>query len=1205
MKDFVHLHLHTEYSLLDGAARINQGDKSPLVEAVKAKGMKAVAITDHGNMYGVYAFAKALQKSGVKGIIGSEFYVVKNRFFKDPLEKAGNHLILLAKNNDGYQNLMKLSSLSFIEGFYYRPRIDLELLKKYSKGLICLTACIQGAVPELLLQDNYEGAKSMALKLKSLFADGDFYIELQNHGIDKELTVLPKLVRLAEDIGVKVVATNDVHYIEKSDADMQDVLMCISTKRQLNEVDRMKLEPQEFYLKDYDEMYEKFSWCENALDTTVEIADKCNVTVKLKAEAGVYEIPVYEIPYEKYAHLPKTGGAREAAYLTDLAKEGITKRYKIITDEILERLEMELKVIIKMGFAGYYLIVWDFINYSKTHGIPVGPGRGSGVGSIVAYAIGITNVDPLKYDLFFERFLNPERVSMPDFDIDFCTQRRADVISYVSDKYGADHVAQIITYGTLSARAVIKDIARVYSIPYADADKWAKAIPAVPKITLNEALGKAAFKTDEDRAKKFSPDFLQYYEEDIVAKGIIDMALRVENMPRQTGMHAAGVLICPKPVDNYVPLQRSGEYVTTQFDKKQVEDMGLLKMDFLGLNTLTDIDLALDYIEETTGKRPDLDALEFDDPEVFKVISDGDSKAVFQIENEGMRKFMMQLHPDCLEEIIAGVALYRPGPMQFIPDYIKGKCNPKSVHYLHPMLKNVLDVTYGCIVYQEQVMQIAREVAGYSFGGADELRRAMGKKDAKKMQANKEYFINGKTDDNGNVVIEGAVRRGMPREIADQLFEQIYKFAEYAFNKSHATAYSVITYQTAWLKRYYPLHFMVAVLNNRITNSDEVSNYINYLNSINIKVLQPDINKSNVKFSIDGNNVRFGLMAIKNVGEAAVSGIIEERKQNGDFTDLENFINRAGVGVNKRMIESMIKGGVFDCFGKTRATLLASYEQIMDIIMKDKKHSEGGQISLFDELVDDDFTKFKYPDLPEFTDFNKLMQEKEVLGMYVTGHPLNSYRAELKRFNFNTGMLKVVENDDDNDTSILSGDEEIGFKTVNYDTSLNGKKIQIGGVINEFERRFTKKGDSMGTGVIEDLYGQIGFVLYSRTFETYRDLLKVNAFVVMDGSLVIREGELPKVNVYSVSLLDTAKDKKDDVKETVKKLKLIIRGERKAIESAFTDVRSILRSHKGESTVQVRFDWGTSVTPEKVKITNDLVYDLGVVIGRDNIEIIE
>ena len=1202
MEDFVHLHLHTEYSLLDGAARINGSGGSPLIKAVKEKGMKAVAITDHGNMYGVYAFAHALEKSGIKGIIGSEFYFVKDRFFNDPLEKAGNHLILLAKNEEGYKNLMKLSSLSYLEGFYCRPRIDMDILKKYSKGLICLTACIQGLVPELLIQDNYEGAKRHALELKALFDEGDFYIELQNHGIDKELYVLPKLYELAKDIGVKVVATNDVHYIEKQDADMQDVLMCISTKRQLNETNRMKLEPQEFYLKSYDEMHDKFSWCEEALESTVEIANKCNVIVKTKADAGCYEIPEYQIPYEKYQKLPEHTGEREAAYLRDLAFEGLNKRYKEITQEILDRVEMELKVIISMGFAGYYLIVWDFINYSKTHGIPVGPGRGSGVGSIVAYAIGITNVDPLKYDLFFERFLNPERVSMPDFDIDFCTQKRGNVIEYVAEKYGHDHVAQIITYGTLSARAVVKDIARVYSIPYADADKWAKAIPAVPKITISEALGNATFKTEEDRAKKFSPDLKKYYEEDEVAKSIIDMALRVENMPRQTGMHAAGVLICPKPVDCYVPLQRSGEFVTTQFDKKQVEELGLLKMDFLGLNTLTDIELALDYIQQTEGKRPDLDALDFDDSEVYKLISSGDTKAIFQIENEGMKKFMMQMQPTNLEEIIAGVALYRPGPMQFIPDYIKGKNNPDKISYLHPMLKNSLEVTYGCIVYQEQVMQIAREVAGYSFGGADELRRAMGKKDAAKMAANKKYFIDGKTNDEGKLIIEGAVRRGMPREIADKLFEQIYKFAEYAFNKSHATAYSVITYQTAWLKRYYPLHFMAAVLNNRITNADEVSNYINYLDSINVKVLPPDINKSQVRFSIEGQNLRFGLMAIKNVGEIAVEGVIAERNAKGDFSDLEDFINRtSGNSLNKRMVESMIKGGVFDSFGRTRATLMASYEQIMDSVMKDKKNCSNGQISLFDELIAADFIKFQYTDIAEYADITKLTYEKEVLGMYVTGHPLNTFREQLKALNFNSGMLRVAESEDEAE---LTGEEEIGFKAVNYDKSFNDKYVKIGGVINQFEKRFTKKGDAMGVGVIEDLYGQMDFVLYSRTFENYRDLLKDNAFVIFEGKVSVREDESPKIMVSKVYPLEEKETSTEAVSTQKRHLLITLSGDKEAIAPLLIETRKLLAGHKGDSEVQIRLDWGLKCAPEKVKISPELEYDLSVIIGRDNVKII-
>ncbi|MEG1612938.1 MAG: DNA polymerase III subunit alpha [Clostridia bacterium] len=1226
-KEFVHLHVHSEYSLLDGAARICKGKSSPLIDAVKAKGMSAIAITDHGNMFGVYSFVKAAKAGKIKGIIGSEFYFVKDRFVKDVQERTGNHLILIAKNNEGYKNLMRLSSLSYTEGFYFRPRIDMDALKKFSKGLICLTACIQGAVPDMILNDNYEGAKRHALELKELFDEGDFYIELQNHGIEKELKANPQLVKLAKEIGVKVVATNDVHYIEKSDADMQDVLMCINMKTQLSDPNRLKLDPQEFYLKTYDEMFDKFSWCPEALDNTVEIANKCDVTIKLEVGNDKYEIPVYEINDEKYKDIPTEDGQREAAYLRDLANAGLLARYGNVTKEVDDRAKMELEVIIKMGFAGYYLIVWDFVSFAKKQGIPVGPGRGSGVGSIIAYAIGITNLDPIKYNLLFERFLSTERVSMPDFDIDFCTVRRAEVISYVEQKYGKDRVAQIITYGTLSARAVIKDIARVYSIPYGDADKWAKAIPNVPKITINEVLGlipytgcKNAGATDEEkrenqkhfeeeRAKRFSPDFKKYYDEDIVAKGIIDMALRVENMPRQTGMHAAGVLICPKPVYEYVPLQKSGECTTTQFDKVQVEAMGLLKMDFLGLNTLTDIKLALDYIEETTGNRPDLNSSECDDPEVYKYICRGDTKAIFQLENEGMRKFIVQLQPNCLEEIIAGVALYRPGPMQFIPDYIKGKNEPDSVTYLHPMLKNILELTHGCIVYQEQVMQIAREVAGYSFGQADELRRAMGKKEKEKMLKHEDCFINGKTDENGKVVVDGAVRRGMSVEIAKTLYEQIKKFAEYAFNKSHAAAYSVITYQTAWLKCYYPLHFMAAVLNNRITKAEEVSNYINYLNSINVKVLPPNINKSQVKFSIDENNLRFGLMAIKNVGEIAVEAVITERNKNGEFSDLEDFVSRiGGNNLNKRMVESMIKGGAFDCFNRTRATLINSYEQIMENMNQYRKNRDSGQISLFDELLDDDFNKFKYVDIAEYSEHEKLMNEKDVLGMYVTGHPLNSFREALDKLSFNTSMLTVIEPEDD-DVVVLE-DNEIGYKTVNYDKTLNGKKIKIGGVINAFERKLTKKSESMGVGIIEDLYGQIEFILYSRRFDVCRDMLYVNAFVVLEGTLVIKEDENPKINVWSVSPLaitdKTSAEQSVDIAKNKSKLILTISGERAKVTPIVKEVRKILTNCvAGDCVVIIKVDWADYVIPERVKFSSELEYDIGVIIGRNNISIEE
>lgn len=1200
MGEFVHLHLHTEYSLLDGAARIKRGKASPLVDALKAKGMKAAAITDHGNMYGVYAFVEALRGAGIKPIIGSEFYVAENLTQKDPRE-VRYHLILLAKNNEGYANLMKLSSIAFIDGFYYKPRIDLDTLSQYSKGIICLTACIQGQVPRLILENNYEGAKRVAIRMRDMFEKGDFYVELQNHGIEEQLIVNPQLVRLAKEIGVKTVATNDVHYLEKSDADMQDVLMCISTKKKASDIERMKLEPQEFYLKSYDEMLEKFQWCPEALDTTLEIADKCNVDVKTHAEPGHYEIPVFEIKDKKYDGL--TDREKTDAYLRDMTYEGLKNRYGTITPEVRDRAEKELNIIINMGFSGYYLIVWDFIHYSRKNGIPVGPGRGSGVGSIVAYAIGITNVEPLRYNLLFERFLNPERISMPDFDVDFCTERRGEVIKYVSDKYGADHVAQIITYGTLSARAVIKDVARVYDMSYSDADKLAKAVPNVLKITIAKALGLEK-SNDDDAQKMLSPDLIKYYEEDDSAHRVIDMAMRLENLPRQTGMHAAGVLICPKPVWNYVPLQRSGDFITTQFDKKQVEEMGLLKMDFLGLSTLTDINLANDYIEQTTGKRVDFDKISYDDPEVYNLISNGDTKAIFQIEKGGMTRFMTKLRPDCLEEIIAGIALYRPGPMQFIEKYISGKKNPDKVEYLHPKLKSILDITYGCIVYQEQVMQIAREIAGYTFGGADGLRRAMGKKDAEKMKSNKQIFIYGKTNDKGEVIIDGAVRRGVSAEIAGKLFDQILEFANYAFNKSHAAAYSVVAYQTAYLKRYYRLCFMCAVLNNRITNADEVSEYVNYLIASGTEVLPPDINKSEVKFSIEGDKLRFGLMAIKNVGQGAAEAAVMERRTGGDFSDLEDFVGRVSAqNLNKRTVESMIKGGAFDKFGLTRSTLTAAYEQVMDIAAKEQKQRAAGQISLFD-VLDDGFSKFKYTLLEEYPQNELLAAEKEVLGLYMSGHPLQAYRNAFLKYDFNLGDLKLEDAE-------IEVDEEAADDAAQakYDTSYNNKSVTLGGLVSQVSKKVSNSGKNMAIGVLEDLHGQIEFMVYDRTYEAYRELLYENSIVEMEGKLSVEEGDQPKLRVFKVSAIEhgdeAAKFAAADLLEDAPKMAVIsIQGEQDHVRALLTEVRKVAAAaDKGRDILRVCLNGHSYDLPERIRLTSEAVYDLVVLAGRNNVNV--
>lgn len=918
-KPFVHLHLHTEYSLLDGATRIDT-----LFDACKEKNMPAVAITDHGNMYGAYHFYCLAKKKGIKPIIGCEFYMADDLTVKSgDVKREFNHLVLIAKNNTGYKNLVKLNSIGFVDGYYYKPRIDFKTLSQHSEGLICLSACIAGQLPRLLRDGMWEEARKLVKQYKELFGE-DYYIELQDHGIADEIYVMPKLIKIAEEFGVELVATNDVHYLKESDAEMQDILLCVQTGKFFDDPGRMRFEGTQFYLKDYDEMAEKFSYVPQALENTLKIAEKCNVSIEKKPLLPPYKPDNGMTPYE---------------FLKDLLEKGLKRRYKEITPEIRQRADYELEVVSKMGFVEYYLIVWDFINYAHEHGIPVGPGRGSGAGSIIAYAIGITQVEPLRYGLIFERFLNPERVSMPDFDIDFCMDRRGEVIDYVIEKYTKPRVAQIVTFGRMKAKNAVKDVCRVLRVPYAEGDKITKLIPL--NATLKNAFGL-------DGKNEGVPELMEIYK-DYSMKRVIDLAIALEDMPRQTGMHAAGVVICREDLSDNVPLQRSGDDITTQYNMKEVEELGLLKMDFLGLRTLTDIDKTIKIVKETTGEEFDFEDCQYDDPNVFELIASGNTDAVFQLESGGMKRVMKDLKPDCLEDIIAGISLYRPGPMQFIPDYIKGKRDPKSVHYAHPMLEPILGVTNGCMVYQEQVMQICRSLAGYSYGQADEVRRAMGKKKMDVMALHRNYFINGKVNDNGEVEIEGAVRRGVPKETAELLFDQMYAFAQYAFNKSHAAAYAYVSYQTAYCKRYHPVEYLAAVLNNRITNIDDIKKYIAYGKENNIDFLPPDINKSGVSFTVENGKIRFALAAIKNIGSGSMEKIVEERKTRGDFVSLEDFLKRVeSQYLNKRLVENLIKSGAFDCFKVSRAQMVSVFEPLMEMVYADKKKKESGQFSMFD-----------------------------------------------------------------------------------------------------------------------------------------------------------------------------------------------------------------------------------------------------------------
>lgn len=1161
-KPFVHLHLHTEYSLLDGATRIDT-----LFDACKEKNMPAVAITDHGNMYGAYHFYCLAKKKGIKPIIGCEFYMADDLTVKSgDVKREFNHLVLIAKNNTGYKNLVKLNSIGFVDGYYYKPRIDFKTLSQHSEGLICLSACIAGQLPRLLRDGMWEEARKLVKQYKELFGE-DYYIELQDHGIADEIYVMPKLIKIAEEFGVELVATNDVHYLKESDAEMQDILLCVQTGKFFDDPGRMRFEGTQFYLKDYDEMAEKFSYVPQALENTLKIAEKCNVSIEKKPLLPPYKPDNGMTPYE---------------FLKDLLEKGLKRRYKEITPEIRQRADYELEVVSKMGFVEYYLIVWDFINYAHEHGIPVGPGRGSGAGSIIAYAIGITQVEPLRYGLIFERFLNPERVSMPDFDIDFCMDRRGEVIDYVIEKYTKPRVAQIVTFGRMKAKNAVKDVCRVLRVPYAEGDKITKLIPL--NATLKNAFGL-------DGKNEGVPELMEIYK-DYSMKRVIDLAIALEDMPRQTGMHAAGVVICREDLSDNVPLQRSGDDITTQYNMKEVEELGLLKMDFLGLRTLTDIDKTIKIVKETTGEEFDFEDCQYDDPNMFELIASGNTDAVFQLESGGMKRVMKDLKPDCLEDIIAGISLYRPGPMQFIPDYIKGKRDPKSVHYAHPMLEPILGVTNGCMVYQEQVMQICRSLAGYSYGQADEVRRAMGKKKMDVMALHRNYFINGKVNDNGEVEIEGAVRRGVPKETAELLFDQMYAFAQYAFNKSHAAAYAYVSYQTAYCKRYHPVEYLAAVLNNRITNIDDIKKYIAYGKENNIDFLPPDINKSGVSFTVENGKIRFALAAIKNIGSGSMEKIVEERKTRGDFVSLEDFLKRVeSQYLNKRLVENLIKSGAFDCFKVSRAQMVSVFEPLMEMVYADKKKKESGQFSMFDLVENAVPAVVALPksNIKEFPNKLKLSYEKEVLGLYVSGNPLDEYREKLKAFTFNTGMVAFSEDDDDFESSQKQSDWE-------------GKEVSLAGVLEELKKIATRSGKTMAVGRLEDLHGSIELTFSPWYYEKIiKDKVEQDSVVTVTGKISFRQDKasllVDKLEVWSEQKM--AETDKNAVSE-----KLYLKMPFKDNE-LYAKLSAVLKEYAGDIPVILVIDGDRLGMPYKVRKNNGLIYELSDVLGEDNVRFVD
>lgn len=1076
---FTHLHLHTEYSLLDGACRIPK-----LVERIKALGMTSCAITDHGVMYGCIDFYSAMKDAGIKPIIGCEVYVCRDRLDKSAANREYSHLILLCENNTGYQNLMKLVSEGFLTGYYYRPRIDYNLIRQHSEGLICLSACLSGDLPKLLLQGRYDDAEAYVREMQDIFGEKNFYVEIMDHGIREEKIVMPRLISLAREMNVPLVATNDCHYLEEKDADAQEVLLCIQTGKTLDDANRMRMDTRQLYVKSEDEMRTLFAACPDAVDRTQEIADRCNV----EFEFGVTRLPHYPVPE----------GETALSMLTRLTHEGLRERYPGAkeTDEPWQRLNYELNVISSMGYVDYFLIVWDFIRYAKSQGIMVGPGRGSGAGSIVAYSLGITMLDPLKYQLLFERFLNPERVTMPDIDVDFCYERRQEVIDYVARKYGADHVSQIITFGTLQAKGCIRDVGRVLGMSYQDTDAVAKAIPFDLGMTLEKAL-------------TLSPLLKTMYDEQPEVHRLIDTAMTLEGMPRHASTHAAGVLITGKPVMEYVPLQRNDEVITTQYPMGTIERLGLLKMDFLGLRTLTVIRDTLDMLrEQGIDMKPE--DIPRDDPAVYEMISAGDTDGVFQLEGGGMRTFLTNMKPSCFEDIIAAISLYRPGPMESIPRYIQGKQNPSSIHYETEKLRPILDVTYGCMVYQEQVMQIVRDLAGYSYGRSDLVRRAMAKKKHKVMAQEREYFIHGKLNDDGTIDVPGCVRNGVPEEVASHLYDEMTAFASYAFNKSHAAAYAVVCIETAWLKRYHPVPFMAAILNSVYGNPAKIAAYIQYCRSRGIAILPPDVNRSHWKFTVakapDGQlGILFGLGAVKTVGQGAVDAIIRERK-NGAYRDIFDFCRRIDTSeCNKRVVESLIKAGAFDGMGGNRPQLLAVFESAMDANSSLRKQTVDGQISLFDmafggaPLVQENHT---LPNLPDYPLRQRLALEKEIAGVYITGHPLDDYRDVLGKLPFSTADLDGLEEREDRGLSL---DRQI---------------VDMGGILTEVKGKATKKGAYMGFITLEDLTGQIECLVFPKVYERYQGMMAVDDLVVLHGRLSIREEEAPKLLVEKLIPLE-------------------------------------------------------------------------------------
>lgn len=1115
-KGFAHLHVHTEYSLLDGSIRIKD-----LIQRTRELGMDSIAITDHGSMFGVVQFYQEARKQGIKPILGSEVYVAMGSHLdKEPKDKSQYHLVLLAENNQGYENLMKIVSEGYVNGFYYKPRVDHKLLAQYSDGIICLSACLGGEVQQFILDNNLDKAREVAGKYKEIFGEDGFFLELQDHGIPEQKTVNRELVKLSQDLGIKLVATNDVHYLRKEDARVHDVLLCVQTGKTIVDEDRMKFPTEEFYLKSKEEMEGLFPDHLQALENTQDIADRCNVTMDFET----LHLPEYKVP-EGYSN---------ESYLRDLCERGLVERYGEVTEEIRNRFEYELSVILQMGYTDYFLIVWDFIKFARDNQIMVGPGRGSAAGSVVSYALNIIDIDPLEYGLLFERFLNPERVTMPDIDIDFCYERREEVIQYVIGKYGADRVAQIATFGTMAARGAIRDVGRAINMPYGEVDYIAKQIPTELGITI-------------DRALEISKTLKTEYDENPDVRNLIDLARAVEGLPRHTSTHAAGVVISKEPVTKYAPLLRNNDAITTQFTMIELEDLGLLKMDFLGLRTLTVIRDAVDLIKENHGRDIDFSTITFDDPKVLDLFAKAETLGIFQFESPGMRAFLKELKSNVFEDLIAANSLFRPGPMNQIPTFVECKHDPTQISYLHPTLEPILDVTYGCIVYQEQVMEIVRKLGGYSFGRADLVRRAMGKKKMDVMEKERKNFIYGQTDQDENVILSGAIRNGVDEKTASQIFDLMIDFANYAFNKSHSAAYAVIAYRTAWLKVYYPVEFMAALISSIMGNTSQVSLYIQECKRLQIDVLPPDVNHSQGKFTVENRSIRYGLSAVKNVGENFIRAIVKARGD-GKFRGFTDFIERIektdSSSMNKRAVESLIKAGAMDSLGPNRAQLLSIFEKTIDGIHSDRKRNIEGQFSLFQS--DESVVRDRLPDLREFPQNTLLQMEKEMLGIYVSGHPLMPYEKEVKLLsNFSTADLITQGLDD----------------SIHPSGVRDGQRVAIAGIIVEKKNKVTKNNNMMAFISLEDLYGTIECIIFPAIYEKNYKLIEEDRIVLLEGRLAISEVEDPKIIADRLSPI---------TKINLGKIYLKLSG--MADKSTLDDIKEILARYPGDIPVYVYFE---------------------------------